>query len=643
MKEETSKVNLSATPEDSTSTSMANPVVRRSVKQNVKRINILSIDGGGIRGVIPSTLLEAVEEYLNLQAHKIFHTIGGTSTGGIVSVMLSVPKTSKDATNQGEIMSAAEVTKFYKDHGKEIFPRSVLSLKRSILLFIAFATMAYILGSYFLRKVMGEDNYLKINFTNLLLRLFTESSKLTIVLWNLILSAFTIFLFLLSRTYLRSVHIFGKLLEVLRYLRDTTYKVRDRIFGVFKGILPEKHIYQIIILSLCAIFLLVSSLEMVDILQEIISRTTIAKEFAKTTIPAAITEELRLFTFCCVQFFGAFFFFGCMIRYHVWPKFKHEPLEKAFNELFDDDSTLVMVATNVAVVSTDTTHSTPFVFNSVRAKMYSGEEGKEPKDIMHAGSLLKIIRSTSAAPTYFLPVEFENDNIQADNANTNPKDWASNDNCAYSVDWCSLQPPEYGWTNVSHEDGGVTQNNPSKEVLEVCKMALLANGEDPNEYEILLLSLSTGVGYEQICDKPAVPTGGLIGVIYNRLLSFGKEISMRAHNVHLKMRHRYMAEDQLGLYFRPAFRVAESQLEGMDDSSDKNMKSLIKTANDWIYKDSDYIMKLKSGSGEKFSDEIKKRGLKDDQIYTENFLNLVNQLKLGLSATSTINAHLLKN
>ena len=44
------------------------------------RIRILSIDGGGIRGIIPAMVIKALLG--DLKAQDAFHIIAGTSTGG---------------------------------------------------------------------------------------------------------------------------------------------------------------------------------------------------------------------------------------------------------------------------------------------------------------------------------------------------------------------------------------------------------------------------------------------------------------------------------------------------------------------------------------------------------------------------------
>jgi patatin-like phospholipase/acyl hydrolase len=52
-------------------------------------IRILSIDGGGIRGIIPARLLQSIEESIGEPATALFHLIAGTSTGGILGCGLA--------------------------------------------------------------------------------------------------------------------------------------------------------------------------------------------------------------------------------------------------------------------------------------------------------------------------------------------------------------------------------------------------------------------------------------------------------------------------------------------------------------------------------------------------------------------------
>ena len=72
-------------------------------------IRILSIDGGGIRGIIPTMVLQAILG--TTKAQDAFHIIAGTSTGGIIASALAKP----NPLNLDQILS------LYVDHGYDIF------------------------------------------------------------------------------------------------------------------------------------------------------------------------------------------------------------------------------------------------------------------------------------------------------------------------------------------------------------------------------------------------------------------------------------------------------------------------------------------------------------------------------------------
>ena len=78
-----------------------------------KIIRILSIDGGGIRGIIPARILQRIEEATGKGARELFHLIAGTSTGGIIGCGLTIGKT---ARHMGDLYAA---------EGGDIFRRSL--------------------------------------------------------------------------------------------------------------------------------------------------------------------------------------------------------------------------------------------------------------------------------------------------------------------------------------------------------------------------------------------------------------------------------------------------------------------------------------------------------------------------------------
>ena len=49
-------------------------------------VKILSIDGGGIRGIIPALLLSEIERQTQRPIAELFDLIAGTSTGGILAL-----------------------------------------------------------------------------------------------------------------------------------------------------------------------------------------------------------------------------------------------------------------------------------------------------------------------------------------------------------------------------------------------------------------------------------------------------------------------------------------------------------------------------------------------------------------------------
>jgi patatin-like phospholipase/acyl hydrolase len=87
------------------------------------RFQILSLDGGGLKGIFTASFLTAIEETTGKRIVDHFDLIGGTSTGGITALALGIG------------FRPAEILKFYKDVGPHIFPaqdwwsRSLVNLR----------------------------------------------------------------------------------------------------------------------------------------------------------------------------------------------------------------------------------------------------------------------------------------------------------------------------------------------------------------------------------------------------------------------------------------------------------------------------------------------------------------------------------
>ena len=84
-------------------------------------ISILSIDGGGIRGIIPAAFLIEFEKRTGKPVCELFDLIAGTSTGGILAATLTLP----DNTGKPKY-TAEEISNAYFEYGKDIFHKSLL-------------------------------------------------------------------------------------------------------------------------------------------------------------------------------------------------------------------------------------------------------------------------------------------------------------------------------------------------------------------------------------------------------------------------------------------------------------------------------------------------------------------------------------
>ncbi|MBI3137734.1 MAG: patatin-like phospholipase family protein [Sphingobacteriales bacterium] len=88
-----------------------------------KFFNILSIDGGGIRGIIPAKFLAGLEAHLQKhrpgsKLHDHFDLICGTSTGAILAIGLSLG------------IPAKELLAFYKQYARSIFLRWIWNIDK---------------------------------------------------------------------------------------------------------------------------------------------------------------------------------------------------------------------------------------------------------------------------------------------------------------------------------------------------------------------------------------------------------------------------------------------------------------------------------------------------------------------------------
>ena len=77
---------------------------------NAATLQVLALDGGGLRGIFTAATLAAWEEDFDTSIADHFDLIVGTSTGGVIALALGLG------------VSPAEVLSIYVDHGDLIFP-----------------------------------------------------------------------------------------------------------------------------------------------------------------------------------------------------------------------------------------------------------------------------------------------------------------------------------------------------------------------------------------------------------------------------------------------------------------------------------------------------------------------------------------
>jgi uncharacterized protein len=81
---------------------------------------VLSIDGGGIRGIIPAMVLTEIETRTGKATSELFDLVAGTSTGGILALGLTKPR--QDGAPE---YSAERLIELYETEGEKIFDRPV--------------------------------------------------------------------------------------------------------------------------------------------------------------------------------------------------------------------------------------------------------------------------------------------------------------------------------------------------------------------------------------------------------------------------------------------------------------------------------------------------------------------------------------
>ena len=130
-----------------------------------KTWNILSLDGGGIRGLITATVVDYMEGYSyryardaycipardneQLSLSEIFDMVAGTSTGSLLATTIVFPDKSPNPQFPGKNKYFAETAiSIYADKASSVFKLFELSIWGRILGTIIFTLVGALLGLY---------------------------------------------------------------------------------------------------------------------------------------------------------------------------------------------------------------------------------------------------------------------------------------------------------------------------------------------------------------------------------------------------------------------------------------------------------------------------------------------------------------
>lgn len=146
---------------------------------------ILSIDGGGIRGIIPTAVLVELEKKLiargkKLGLHRYFHLIAGTSTGAIVTAGLACPHPDKPSQPAS---SPKALLDLYMKQGSAIFDTG---------LFRKFANLGGVLDEHYsadalekiLIKMLGPNSEIKDALTKVLITGYDIHARTAVFMTN---------------------------------------------------------------------------------------------------------------------------------------------------------------------------------------------------------------------------------------------------------------------------------------------------------------------------------------------------------------------------------------------------------------------------------------------------------------------------
>lgn len=87
-----------------------------------KAINVLAVDGGGVRGIIPASILAYLEARTGVPSAELFDLISGVSTGSLIAAALTKPN-----SNGRPSVPASLIAESYLEDVSSLFPSGFLA------------------------------------------------------------------------------------------------------------------------------------------------------------------------------------------------------------------------------------------------------------------------------------------------------------------------------------------------------------------------------------------------------------------------------------------------------------------------------------------------------------------------------------
>ncbi len=265
---------------------------------------------------------------------------------------------------------------------------------------------------------------------------------------------------------------------------------------------------------------------------------------------------------------------------------KGENLKEIVRALYINNS-FEQARTCAGVVVTERGFGMPLLLNSTNAKV----QGRH--NYHNTLSLAKLVRATSAAPTYFKSMHIHNPVVAK--GGDKKQDVLDNEKRltdASSSHWAKeLMDHKFCQRQtLFFEDGGVTCNNPSVKAFKYAKDLLKLHGEDPKEYQFQVYSFGTGASQYDEADpaheiiRGLEVQGGKVEsgnwdsinrLVFNDPFNIERMSYKNHHKIQQKLK---LYGDKTGIeqkYFRLQFLASKEDLAKLDDSSEGHIKRLI--------------------------------------------------------------------